>query len=1099
MNKLCTRFLCLLLVGLLMLPGCGKKSGNVPSSSEAASISNSVSDEPIVKIGNESGVAFTLNDGTITYPYGRISMPFSGDANVLGVQDASKSKSWNTTAEGSYKVDGQKATLLQKWSDTDSLTTNLTVNENGSMSIIQKVNSSKGISSSSFSLSVPIKYDVIIPAWGGIRLSATTPDIDNKVTRLEYPREWQAQMFLIQAEKGGLLVYAVDNGTQFKALNVTNTDAAFSLSLETIPQAPFDDYKEFETVEWRMVPYKGDWMTGAMLYKEFASKEFDLENINKAKPDWSSQIQLTLLDDLNDEQLLVELAKKVTPSKTLIIYPGWRKNPYDTAYPDYTPANDAKAKIKMAQKLGFKVGVHCNMLGADMESSDYKNTLVNVHSLDAFTKKPIIESYNAYGKTYAFSQINQASKAWRDLMVKKMTTVVKDLGVDMIHLDQSLICFNDGRGLVDGMTSMQGNVQMQKDIAAALPGVAFSGEGITEVNLRYASFLQVHVYGLNSNTQTYSDERFNQICPITTAIFGEYTSLYHYPAMCTPENEKYYQAWYRSGDQRTGHLSTLMRVTAEQVKNPNETMAMILKEAKWKQDNQPKINTGSDWADGVLFSFKLKNGNISEYRKDTYGEVLIPDIKDVTNTLTRFITGVVTAKLPGSIKDWKIYDNDFIRALNPSNSYLYNSTPRSNNATHIYEIPDNITSQQFTEKDNYAAITLKEIKDSSKVVVDLTRFSGVIRAGEVLNNGETDTTDGSFNSLNAFWYTFKAKGQARHLGDRFMFHPPWKDEGAGIGYSYMEFDVPLEKYGNALFETSVQMASAENARLSDGVIFKFSIWETGDTSKTGMLQTTISATTATPVPVSFDVTKFEGKTITIRVECDSGKTTSNDSSAIVAPKVVQRKSTNDVPVTYKIKTEKTVLGLTSSGGKSSYKALGNNSYEVKSYLSETVYLIYSNKAITIPNDLTMFPFISSWKYKTGETDTPASDLIPKVQVAEVHGELRQGIFAYPPTDGKCTISYLVTLPSGYSGKLYLTGATGLRKGSDNSNGVIFGVSVNGVSIWDKTVNAKQEFTAFSVPLDAYAGKTVLLILYTDSNGSNAYDSAFWGDPYIEVR
>lgn len=64
--------------------------------------------------------------------------------------------------------------------------------------------------------------------------------------------------------------------------------------------------------------------------------------------------------------------------------------------------------------------------------------------------------------------------------------------------------------------------------------------------MQYSSWLQVHVYGLDSDAQTWDDSRFNQICPLTTVLYGDYTSLYHYPAMPTTEPEQYYQAWYRA-------------------------------------------------------------------------------------------------------------------------------------------------------------------------------------------------------------------------------------------------------------------------------------------------------------------------------------------------------------------------------------------------------------------------------------------------------------------------------------------------------------------------------------------------------------------------
>ena len=230
-----------------------------------------------------------------------------------------------------------------------------------------------------------------------------------------------------------------------------------------IPQAPFTNYKEFETVQWKMTPYKGEWMNGALLYRDYANETFKLSEIKKAyEASWVDGIQLVCLTGLKDKTMLDELAKVCKPSQTLLQVDDWRAKSYDTAYPDYTPKEGIKEMIAYAHSLGFKVSIHCNMIGAHLDTEEYKAGLSDQNSLNAFTQEPMIEKYTAYGTTYAFGQINQASVKWQDILVEKFTAAVKALNVDCIHLDQSLICFNDGRGLVNGMTSMQGNVELQR-------------------------------------------------------------------------------------------------------------------------------------------------------------------------------------------------------------------------------------------------------------------------------------------------------------------------------------------------------------------------------------------------------------------------------------------------------------------------------------------------------------------------------------------------------------------------------------------------------------------------------------------------------------
>lgn len=473
----------------------------------------------------------------------------------------------------SCRTEGAKQVLSQHWPGGE-LTTTAVSNSDGSASLFQAGAQKSGISAVGFCLSVSDRYDLIIPAWGGIRLSAGQPDIHLGFERLTYPDLWQAQMFLIQGEHDGLLVYAADDGSQFKTLSIRHDAGRFALSVESVPQAPFARCQSFRSAEWRILPYQGDWQEGARRYKAFSDRQFKLPAIDRGKPAWTKETQLALLTDLEDIPMLEELTKFVDPRRVMLIIPGWRKADYDTAFPDYTPAPVFRYRIQAARKLGYRVCLYFNMLGAATDSPEYREFLFEAHCLNPVTNEPIMERYSAGGRDYAFSQLNPASSIWQRIFIAKAQAVADELPIDAIHLDQSLLCFNDGRGLVDGMTSMQGNVRFQQKLAEALPGIAFSGEGVNEFNLRYASFLQMHVYGLDSSKRAWEEKRGAQICPLWQVLYGEYVSLYHYPAMPTTLDEAYYLMWQRLGA-RMGLLPTLMRISADEVRNPNQAMQTV--------------------------------------------------------------------------------------------------------------------------------------------------------------------------------------------------------------------------------------------------------------------------------------------------------------------------------------------------------------------------------------------------------------------------------------------------------------------------------------------------------------------------------------------
>ena len=489
--------------------------------------------------------------------------------------------------------------------------------------------SSVGINAVAFGLSFSMDYDVILPAWGGIRLTKENPDAapfpgDSPRSALEYALEWDAQMFLIQGENGGWLVYQEDDGSQFKRLKPGNDGTNWNFVIETVPQAPFDSYRSFSSQPWVIVAYEGDWTVGAAIYKEYADEKFGIDEINAAKPGWVNEVQNVVLSDLDAYGLagLEALAEEVDPSEVLVIVPGWRLYNYDVNYPDYTPKAGIKEAIAQIQAMGYRVFVHVNLIGCDDDAPEYSQYgLEDDRYLHATSKEPYLESWTT---TYSVSfwLMNPASPDWQDLLVSRLTAVYEELGVDGFHLDQSLLCYNDGRGYVNGMTSMQGNVAMLKKLSAALPNCAFSGEGTTEIIARYISFVQRAPYGINtgiaSGAGSYDDSKIEMITPIDAFLWSGTTRLYHYAAMPTTQNEATYNAYLRAG-LRMGALPTMMRFSATEIINANPTTRRALNLMRWYQENDP-VFAYARWDGGTaVISHRTKDGRtITLTRKELW-------------------------------------------------------------------------------------------------------------------------------------------------------------------------------------------------------------------------------------------------------------------------------------------------------------------------------------------------------------------------------------------------------------------------------------------------------------------------------------------------
>lgn len=1036
------------------------------------------------RIGSNQGVALQEKNGTLTFGYGKIWM----NLDQAAMWDAEGAK--YPAADVLMKDFSENGLVQQSWDGGDTLLTNLWVNEQGELNLRQTATVEEGgVSAVSFTLQVPIDYEVIIPAWNGIRL--TRGNAVPYMSRMAYPNNWQAQMLLIQTSRGGLLIHANDSGSQFKALTVQSDDNYFYITIETIPQAPFADYQQFETVTWSFIPYEGEWQRGADLYKAYMNETFGLEEIIAAKPEWAKDIKLVCLMDIVDKDLVTKLAQLVDPEQTLLHLVNWRTSNYDVNYPDYSVRSGLKEGVDYAHELGFKVSVHANMLGAHLENADYiAYNLQDAAVLNTAGTAQVIEGYTAYGKDYRFAQINQASTVWQDVLIEQLREIIEVVGVDVVHLDQSLLCFNDGRGLVNGMTTMQGNVELQRRLAEAYPDVVFSGEGINEFNARYASLLQMHVYGLDNASATWSETWFDQILPITNYLFEEQLSVYHYPALPTTKEsaEEYWRAWYRAGNLRANDITSLYRFDDKEILNPTLTGELALWDANFRMENDPVLDP-SPWAEDVVISLTLKDGRTAQWRRDEYGLYFLEDVTEPEQVSVRFLEGVETAPIDGSIPGWLIYNDTMVMGLDSEVSYLVDNTPFDPNQTHITAIEKNLNIRDFAENEAYAAVGVKEIVPSNERTISFLKYDGVMRGGENLDSGTVNET-GEFSSISGFDYVLAGKTELRHWNDRIKFHPPWQSEGAPVGYGWLEVDILLEEYGETVFTASPAMASAANAASSDGVLFRFSAWPKDD--PTNVVATEAYVTSEIGTPVKMDLTAFEGREITVRVECHAGPTTANDSCVLIAPQVVQSRGAREQIIEYEITTAREVVEVLSISGRATAERLDSNRYRIECPISDTVYFIYQEGDAADYIDLAWEPGVSVWRMNDGSQKNVQPGQEPVQKVVDAYDDMYNGVVVQPPHQGSTNTTYLLTLPEEpmrfYAMLLELSGA-----GAAN-----FTLTVNDVVVGQWTQEAGAEWTPVEASLADYVGQTILLTMRVDG-GETAGVVGFWGEPYLETE
>ncbi|MBM3498603.1 MAG: hypothetical protein FJX74_08005, partial [Armatimonadetes bacterium] len=332
---------------------------------------------------------------------------------------------------------------------------------------------------------VPLGMNILVPGHSGLRLSADSP---GNQWVFDYPIAWEAQLVVVEGEGRGFYVWAEDTEGRYKRLTVSRSDRGWRLGLATLNQAPFEALTECASVPWRLNVYEGDWRVPARRYREWMAATLRPTRVVDQQPAWVKDIRCVVIMGM-EIPVIEALAKRLDPKQTLLYIPNWRAPGYDRDYPNYTDVvPEWEPFVKRAHELGYRVMPHVNYFGVDPLNELYEQ----------FEPFQVRSPWGSHEKEWwlweradpiiKFAYINPAHKPFRDLFVGRMKELCERYEIDALHLDQTLCIFNDNNGLIDGMSMLQGNVALHRELREALPEVALSGEGLDEVTCLHEAF-----------------------------------------------------------------------------------------------------------------------------------------------------------------------------------------------------------------------------------------------------------------------------------------------------------------------------------------------------------------------------------------------------------------------------------------------------------------------------------------------------------------------------------------------------------------------------------------------------------------------------------
>lgn len=927
---------------------------------------------------------------------------------------------------------------------------------------------------------VPLTYNIVVPGNGGVRLTRESADSS---FQFDYPISWEAQFVVIEGPGHGVCVWADDAVGRYKRLTVRKTKDGWQLGFTTHNNAPFAALTECTSVAWHVSPYAGDWRVPARRYRDWAATAWQLTPRAAQTPVWAKDIRFLAITG-QEVPVLASLAKRVDARQTLLYVPNWRQFGYDRMYPDYT-ANDTFPRfVEQAHALGFRVMVHVNYFGCDPQSPEYA-TFETYQVRNPWSHEREWWLWERADPIIKFAYINPACKAWRDLQIGRWKELVERYQVDALHLDQTLCIYNDDNGLIEGMTMIEGNLALHRELRQALPEVAISGEGLDEVTLRYEAFAQRHSYGLDFIEGTWDRARLAMAHPISAYVFNGFTQPYGYLGMCSPDTGQLYAAW-RENYKHWGVIPSLAWPSQGLVDEPSGFALQCLQEAACFTRHRLDPDLDGAWPSSVYFPYRGADGVRAAYREEGAGTTFGTAQGAVQEEVSRVVTGVTEVALPGSIPGWQCYNDQHIFGLDPDTWYAYSAVARDLKAFHVNHLPTGFTAARVTQAEQIAVV---EVRDVGSVTVLARRFEQATCgsrpfAGEALevSGPLSDAVDGAL---------FVSQGPDIHA------HPPWKAqsknpqtgvlEASGTGVAFARFPVALpDVQGTIWFRCQVAMdKGAVGEGKTDGVLYRVVASAAGVPEAVAE----VLNATSTHAALDLDLSAFRGKEVRLELQAHPGpqRTATFDWARWYQPRVeVERHQQGSIgisaaPFTY---------ALSSAGEAATVIERAGDDLTVRMELPGSLILLKAPPPpVTLPLDLATRPFILTFTSASGQLLERPQYASAVPAEASVGGVRRAGLSTHPPAHGLTTVDYPMQLP--VSPAIHVRGFVGLRDGS-KSEGCGFIVKANGVPVAHLR-KLPGEWSELSADLSPWAGKPIVLSLVTDSEGPFSFDWASWGE------
>jgi len=293
--------------------------------------------------------------------------------------------------------------------------------------------------------------------------------------------------------------------------------------------------------------FKGDWITAAGQYREWASEQrwcYESRFKNKLNPPWLEETALWVWNRGKSGNVLVPAIdlKQRLDLPVSVFWHWWHGNPYDQELPEYFPPREGKKSfvtaMSSAQDEGVRAIVYMNAFQWGNSTESWKNENASFYSVKDINGKMRSHVYNIFtGKS--LTNMCMATQFWRDKYSSLCDSAVNTYQTNGVYMDQAClnrVCYdkNHGHSIGGGNYWVDNFGELTDQIRSNISKKnqpALAGEGCGEAWLPYLDvFLTLRV-----SRERYLGVNEWESIPFFQAVYHQYGITYgNYSSLLIP-------------------------------------------------------------------------------------------------------------------------------------------------------------------------------------------------------------------------------------------------------------------------------------------------------------------------------------------------------------------------------------------------------------------------------------------------------------------------------------------------------------------------------------------------------------------------------------